>query len=123
MNKEMKKNLEAVINSLVNEDTKSATEAFHNYLQAKTQTILMNESPYDDEDSEEFGGADGRFRDDRFDDEDQDNLDDTNTDFGDEDFDEDQFGDDEDFNQKRPESRPDSQEITDRYNDPRYVGH
>lgn len=119
MNKAMKKQLEAVINSLVNEDTKSATQTFHNYLQTKTQTMLMNESPYDDEDSDEFGGADGRFQDDRFDDEDQDNLDDTNTDFGDDDFDE----DDEDFNQKRPESRTDSQEITDRYNDPRYAGH
>lgn len=119
MNKAMKKNLEAVVNSLVNEDTKGATKAFHDYLQAKSQTMLMNESPYDDEDSDEFGGADGRFQDDSFDGEDDEDFDDLNgenTDFGDDE-------DDEDFYEKHPESLPDSQEITDRYNDPRYVGH
>lgn len=39
----IKKDLEMVVNSLVNEDTEGATKAFHNYLRAKTQSILMNE--------------------------------------------------------------------------------
>lgn len=43
MNAETKKTLELVINSLVNEDSKGATNAFHDYLRAKTQSILMNE--------------------------------------------------------------------------------
>lgn len=43
MNKETKKTLELVINSLVNEDSKGATNAFHDYLRAKTQSILLSE--------------------------------------------------------------------------------
>jgi hypothetical protein len=43
MNKEMKDNLGKVINSLVNDDSKTATDALHEYLRAKAQTIILGE--------------------------------------------------------------------------------
>jgi hypothetical protein len=46
MNKQMRKNLEAVINSVVTEDTATATTAFHDYLRAKTQFILQEASQF-----------------------------------------------------------------------------
>lgn len=51
MNKQMKQYLETVVNSIVNEDTDAAEAAFHDYLRAKTQSILMNEA--EDEDCED----------------------------------------------------------------------
>lgn len=53
MNKQMKLQLEAVVNAIVNEDTAGAKEAFHEYLRAKTQTILLGEAECDEEDMED----------------------------------------------------------------------
>lgn len=52
MNKQMKLQLEAVVNAIVNEDTEGAKEAFHDYLRAKTQDILLGEKS--DEDCEDM---------------------------------------------------------------------
>ena len=55
----MKKSLEAVVNSIVNEDVDVAKSAFHAYLQSKTKTILAemkgceNEEESDDGDDDE----------------------------------------------------------------------
>ena len=43
MNSEMKKNLEAVVVAVANEDTDAAKKAFHDYLRQKTQSILLGE--------------------------------------------------------------------------------
>lgn len=55
------KDLAIVINSIINEDTKSATKAFHTYLQAKSQSILLgeydNSEDYDD-DPDDFDPSD-----------------------------------------------------------------
>ena len=50
MNQEMKKQLETVINATVNEDTQAAKDAFHAYITAKTQQILLGESDDSDKD-------------------------------------------------------------------------
>jgi len=43
MNKEMKDNLGKVINSLVNDDSKTASDSLHEYLRAKAQSIILGE--------------------------------------------------------------------------------
>jgi hypothetical protein len=48
MNKQMKLQLESVVNAIVNEDTAGAKEAFHEYLRAKTQEILLGEASEED---------------------------------------------------------------------------
>lgn len=52
MNKQMQLQLESVIDAIVNEDTEAAKEAFHEYLRAKTQEILLGEKS--DEDCEDM---------------------------------------------------------------------
>lgn len=52
MNKEMRKNLETVVDAIINEDNKKAKSAFHEYLRAKTQSILAEA-----EDESEDDGA------------------------------------------------------------------
>ena len=53
MNAQMKKQLETVITSIVEENTEEAKKAFHDYLRAKTQAILLGESDDGDEDDED----------------------------------------------------------------------
>lgn len=55
MNKQMKLQLESVVNAIVNEDTEAAKEAFHEYLRAKTQSILLGEKS--DEECEDMDDA------------------------------------------------------------------
>ena len=50
MNQEMKKQLETVINATVSEDTQAAKDAFHAYITAKTQQILLGEADDCDKD-------------------------------------------------------------------------
>ena len=60
MNEQMKKQLETVINATVNEDTQAAKDAFHAYITAKTQQILLGEAAEcdkDDMDDEEDEGS------------------------------------------------------------------
>lgn len=59
MNKAMKKDLEAVVNSIVNEDTANGTKAFHNFIRAKSQQILLGEHDEDyDDDPVDFDPSD-----------------------------------------------------------------
>lgn len=51
MNKEMKKHLETVVESIIFSDNDAATAAFHDYISKKTQSILLGES--DDEDCDD----------------------------------------------------------------------
>lgn len=44
MNKKMKQLLESVIDSIVEGDSIAAKESFHDYLRAKTQSILLGEA-------------------------------------------------------------------------------
>lgn len=53
MNAQMKKQLETVITSIVEENTEEAKKAFHDYLRAKTQAILIGESDDGDADDED----------------------------------------------------------------------
>jgi hypothetical protein len=53
MNKAMKKDLEAVINSIVNEDADAGIAAFHNYIRAKSQQILLGEKVDDSDDEDD----------------------------------------------------------------------
>lgn len=53
MNKEMKKQLETVINATVNEDVEAAQKAFHAYLTAKTQEILSEKEEEDEDDDKD----------------------------------------------------------------------
>lgn len=53
MNAQMKKQLETVITSIVEENTEEAKKAFHDYLRAKTQEILIGESDDGDADDED----------------------------------------------------------------------
>lgn len=53
MNAQMKKQLETVITSIVEENTEEAKKAFHDYLRAKTQSILLGESDDADADDED----------------------------------------------------------------------
>lgn len=50
MNEQMKKQLETVINATVNEDTQAAKDAFHAYITAKTQQLLLGEAAECDKD-------------------------------------------------------------------------
>jgi hypothetical protein len=52
MNKAMRQSLEAVVNSIVNEDTAAGTKAFHDFIRAKSQQILLGEK-HNDEDKDE----------------------------------------------------------------------
>lgn len=54
----MRKNLEAVINAIVTEDTTAASSAFHDYLRLKTQSILMTENDDEDEDEDKDSDED-----------------------------------------------------------------
>jgi Ran GTPase-activating protein (RanGAP) involved in mRNA processing and transport len=56
MNAQMKKQLETVITSIVEENTEEAKKALHDYLRAKTQSILIGES--DDADADDEDGED-----------------------------------------------------------------
>ena len=49
MNKQMKKHLEAVVESIIFDDANAAKDAFHNYLSLKTQAILVGESADEEE--------------------------------------------------------------------------
>jgi hypothetical protein len=79
MKKETKKQLEAVINSIVNEDSEGATTSFHDYLRAKTQTILLGEKEEecdeedmdddDDKDDDDKKTSDSKEKDDEDEDE------------------------------------------------------
>lgn len=94
----MRKKLETVINSIISEDTKSATNAFHDYLRVKTQSVLTESGEYEEEiccDDDE------------------------------DDIDLDQMTDEEreQWYWDHPESIPDDAETTARYRDPNYVGH
>lgn len=51
MNKQMKLQLESVIDAIVEGDTDAAKAAFHEYLRVKTQHILIGES--DDEECDD----------------------------------------------------------------------
>ena len=52
MNAKMKKQLETVITAIVEEDNETAKKAFHEYLRAKTHSIL-GESRDEDKDDED----------------------------------------------------------------------
>ncbi|PPD55707.1 MAG: hypothetical protein CTY12_00175 [Methylotenera sp.] len=73
MNQEMKKQLETVINATVSEDTQAAKDAFHAYITAKTQQILLGEAEdcdkdMDDEDEDESEDDEDESEDDDSDD-------------------------------------------------------
>lgn len=53
MNANMKKQLEQVIASIVEENNDDAKKAFHEYLRAKTQSILLGEKADEDKDEDE----------------------------------------------------------------------
>lgn len=53
MNAQMKKQLEKVITSIVEENNEAAKKAFHEYLRAKTKSVLLGESKEEDEDEDE----------------------------------------------------------------------
>lgn len=53
MNKQMKLHLESVIDGIVAQDMAAATDAFHNYLRLKSQSILIGESDEDDDESDD----------------------------------------------------------------------
>lgn len=72
MNKAMKKDLETVVNAIVNEDTATGTEAFHNYIRAKSQTILLGEKADEDEDEDEDESSEDESDEDDSDDSDED---------------------------------------------------
>jgi hypothetical protein len=60
MNKAMKQNLETVIKGLVNDDSKAASDALHEYLRAKAQSLLLGEDSMEgsaEEGSAEEGSA------------------------------------------------------------------
>lgn len=44
MNKQMKQNLETVLDAIVENNTAAAKAAFHEYLRAKTHSILLGEA-------------------------------------------------------------------------------
>jgi hypothetical protein len=60
MNKEMRKNLETVVDSIISEDTEKATAAFHSYLRAKTQEVLAEAAEYEEDSSEDDKPAKGK---------------------------------------------------------------
>ncbi len=51
----MRKNLEAVIESVVNKDTEMGKDALHEYIRVKTRSILLGEAsePEDEDDEDE----------------------------------------------------------------------
>jgi hypothetical protein len=53
MNAKMKKQLETVITSIVEENNEEAKKAFHEYLRAKTQSILLGEKADADEEDDD----------------------------------------------------------------------
>ena len=63
MNKEMKKYLETVVESIIFSDNDAATAAFHDYISKKTQSILLGES--DDEDCDDEDCDDKEDKDDK----------------------------------------------------------
>lgn len=59
MNTQMKQNLEKVIKGLINDDSKTAGDALHEYLRAKAQSIIIGEDEdADDKDDKEVKGDD-----------------------------------------------------------------
>ncbi len=54
MNTQMKKDLENVVNSVINEDTDKAVSSFKSYLKEKTKEILETQIESDDEFDDEF---------------------------------------------------------------------
>jgi hypothetical protein len=54
----MKKQLETVITSIVEENAEEAKKAFHEYLRAKTQSILIGESEEECDDEDKDGDKD-----------------------------------------------------------------
>lgn len=73
MNAQMKKQLETVITSIVEENTEEAKKALHDYLRAKTQSILLGES--DDADADDEAGEAGEDEDEKSDEDDKDSDD------------------------------------------------
>lgn len=53
MNKQMKQLLETVVSALVEGDSPTAKEAFHEYLRLKSQDLLIGESVESEEDSDD----------------------------------------------------------------------
>lgn len=53
MDKGMRKELETVVDSIINEDADIAQSAFHNYLRAKTQSILSEAEDKSEDDGDE----------------------------------------------------------------------
>lgn len=49
----MRKNLEAVVDAIINEDSAKAQSAFHDYLRAKTQQVLSEAEDKEDDASED----------------------------------------------------------------------
>ena len=67
MKESLKKELEAVVNATINEDTATLKSAFHRYLQAKTKAILA-ESDDSSDDKSEDDSSDDKSEDDSSDD-------------------------------------------------------
>jgi hypothetical protein len=65
MDAKMKKQLEAVITAVVEEDADSAKKAFHSYLRAKTQSILSEKADDKDEDDKDEDDKDEDDKDDK----------------------------------------------------------
>lgn len=65
MNKEMKKHLETVVESIIFSDNDAATAAFHDYISKKTQSILLGESDDEDCDEEDCDDKEDEDKDDK----------------------------------------------------------
>lgn len=68
MNKQLKQHLEAVVTSIIEQDTAAGKQAFHDYLRLKSKQILMGEAAEEEDEDHDDDKADDKSDEDKSDD-------------------------------------------------------